>query len=304
VEAFGLTFKNPVGLAAGFDRDGIAVRGLAAFGFGHIEIGTVTPRPQPGGPKPRLFRLVEDEALIHRMEFPSRGSEFVQGRLNTSLARSWQERMIGIPSRKPAIVRRRLPAILGINIGKNKDTPNEEAVFDYLDLLQNFAPLADYLTINVSSRLLGRESLERLLTQLDAQRVMEQKKLKRPVPLLVKLAPDLSDQELDNTIGVVLATGMDGVIATSAPLSRDGLRSDYQAESGDLSGVPLRSVSDSALKRILARVNGQVAVIAAGGSMNPDDAKRKLEMGATLVQVYTGLIYAGPGLVKRMVKSL
>jgi dihydroorotate dehydrogenase len=311
VEAFGLTFKNPVGLAAGYDKDGLALRGLASLGFGHIEIGTVTPRPQPGNPSPRVFRLVEDEAVINRMGFPSRGSEYVQGRLNTSLARSWQERLVGLSSRKPAVARQRPDAILGVNIGKNKETPNEEAVLDYLALLQSFAPLADYLAINVSSpntmglrRLQGREALEGLLSQLHAQRIIEQRKLQRRVPLLVKLAPDLSDPELNDAIDVILSTGMDGVIVTNTTLSRAGLASAQKAETGGLSGKPLRALADGMLEKVVARVNGRVAVVAAGGIMNPQDAKRKLELGATLVQVYTGLIYAGPGLVKQIVRSL
>jgi dihydroorotate dehydrogenase len=315
VTAFGLTFKNPVGLAAGYDKDALVLRGLAALGFGHLEIGTVTPLPQPGNPQPRLFRLVEDEAIINRMGFPSRGSEFVQTRLNVNLRSGWVERFIGIAPRRA--LRRSYPlgrgssTLLGINLGKNKSTSNEQAVFDYLELLQNFAPFANYLTINVSSPntvglrdLQGRAALERLLTHLHEQRLLEQKKLERRVPLLVKLAPDLSDRELDDAVDVILGTRMDGIIATNTTLERPGLRSRDRTESGGLSGGPLRRQAEAVLQKIVRRVNDQIPVISAGGIITADDAKRRLDLGATLIQIYTGLVYRGPGLVKEIVNSL
>jgi dihydroorotate dehydrogenase len=201
--------------------------------------------------------------------------------------------------------------VLGINLGKNKDTPNEEAVFDYLSLLQSFAPWADYLAINVSSpntvglrSLQGRAALEALLTQLNLQRRIEQEKLKKSIPLLVKLAPDLTEQELDDAIGVIIDTGMDGIIATNTTLAREGLRSMHRAESGGLSGKPLTGMSDAILAQIVKKVGGRIPVVGVGGIMNPDDAKRKLDLGAALVQVYTGMIYAGPGLVKEIVKKI
>jgi dihydroorotate dehydrogenase len=311
VEAFGLKFKNPVGLAAGYDKDGIAISGLAALGFGHVEIGTITPRPQPGNPQPRVFRLIEDQAVINRMGFPSRGSEFVQIQLNPTLARGFFEQLMGISLRKKPFVPQPCAAILGINLGKNKETPNEEAVFDYLSLLQSFAPLADYLAINVSSpntvglrSLQGREALEALLTQLHLQRKIEQEHLKKRIPLLVKLAPDLSDQELEEAVGVILATGMDGIIATNTTLAREGLGSSYRTETGGLSGKPLTAWSDVVLSKVVKMVGGRIPVVGVGGIMNPEDAKRKLDLGATLVQVYTGLIYAGPGLVKKIVRKI
>ncbi len=304
VHAFGLTFKNPVGLAAGYDKDGLAIRGLAALGFGHVEIGTVTPLPQEGNPKPRVFRLVEDEAVVNRMGFPSRGAAFVQKKLKPVERVNLYQQVLG---RMP----RKLDVVLGINLGKNRETPNEEAVFDYLALLQNFAPYADYLTINVSSpnteglrQLQGRAALEELLTHLHQQRLLEQNQLQKRVPLLVKLAPDLTDSELDDALDVILRTRMDGVIATNTTLAREGLRSNFQNESGGLSGSPLRVRSEAVLRQVVKRLNGEVPVISAGGIMSPEDAKRRLEMGATLVQVYTGLIYHGPGLVKRILKSL
>lgn len=319
VEAFGLKFKNPVGLAAGYDKDGLAIRGLAALGFGHVEIGTVTPRPQAGNPRPRVFRLPEDEAIINRMGFPSRGSQFVQMRLDPGMMGDWLERFLGWRSRRPNTAPRRWPMVLGVNLGKNKDTPNEQAVFDYLALLQNFAPYADYLTINVSSpntvglrQLQGRDALEGLLTELHAQRKLEEKRLDKKLPLLVKLAPDLSAPELDDALGVILRTRMDGVIATNTTLARDGLRrrpelvegSSHQVESGGLSGGPLRSRSEAVLRQIVNRVDGKIPIVSAGGIMSPEDAKRRLDMGAALVQVYTGLVYRGPGLVKQIVRGL
>lgn len=295
VEAFGLTFKNPIGLAAGYDKDGIAVSGLSTLGFGHIEVGTVTPRPQPGNPKPRVFRLVEDEAVINRMGFPSLGEEEVMHSL---------QGMYKGKTRRPKI-------ILGVNLGKNKNTPNEEAVLDYLELLGNFAPMADYLTINVSSpntvglrQLQGRAALHGLLTQLDYQRKFEETRLEKLIPLLVKLAPDLTDEELDDALGVILDTGMDGIIAANTTIARPELRSKHQVETGGLSGSPLRVQSEAMLEKIARRMDGRIPIVSVGGIMNPDDAKRRLDMGAALVQIYTGLIYRGPGLVREIVRSL
>ncbi len=287
VTAFGLDFKNPVGLAAGYDKDGVALAGLSALGFGHIEIGTVTPRPQPGNPKPRVFRLVEDEGVINRMGFPGRGMDFVR--------------------RQVEGFRRTKGVVLGVNLGKNKDTPLEDAAQDYITLLRAFSPLADYLTINISSpntvglrRLQGREMLQGLLGAV----ARERSTLGQYAPVLVKIAPDLSAEELDDAVGVILDTGMDGIIAANTTLAREGLRSRHRAESGGLSGKPLTGRSEAVLAGVLQRVGGRVPVISAGGIMNPDDAKRRLEMGAALVQVYTGLVYAGPGLVKAIVNAL
>lgn len=295
VQAFGLTFKNPVGLAAGYDKDALAIKGLSALGFGHVEVGTVTPKPQPGNPRPRVFRLIEDEAVINRMGFPGKGGEFVVQRLKRSNARKFK----------------RADTVLGLNLGKNKDTPNEEAVLDYLDLLQNMAPYGDYLAINISSpntiglrQLQGREALEGLLTQLDIQRRMEEKALEKRIPLLVKLAPDLTERELDEAVDVILRTRMDGIIATNTTLAREGLGSVHRGETGGLSGSPLRVRSEAVLCQIVKRVDGKIPVVSVGGIMNPDDAKRRLALGASLVQVYTGLIYRGPKLVQEIVKSL
>jgi dihydroorotate dehydrogenase len=309
VQAFGLSFPNPVGLAAGYDKDGIAWRGLSTLGFGHIEVGTVTPLPQPGNPKPRVFRMVEDEAVINRMGFPGKGAEAMVVSLRRSTRRQGINFLTGARSNAPA--HRPASTILGVNIGKNKQTPNEEAVFDYLALLQNFAPLADYLAINVSSpnteglrRLQGRAALESLLTQIDSQRGLEQKKLEKHLPLLVKLAPDLQEAELEDALEAILRTGMDGVIVTNTTLARPALQSNHRKESGGLSGYPLGSLSETVLVSTLKKLNGRLPVISAGGIMSPEDAKRRLELGAALVQVYTGMIYAGPGLIQKIIRAV
>ena len=290
VQAFGLTFKNPIGLAAGYDKDGVAIRGLAALGFGHVEIGTVTPKPQVGNPRPRVFRLAEDEAVINRMGFPSRGMEYVSRRL----------------------LRRRFAAprndiIVGVNLGKNKDTPLEEAARDYVELMKVFAPLADYLTINISSpntvglrRLQGREMLEGLLGTIRDRRY----ELRITCPILVKISPDMDEEELDDAVGVILDKKMDGIIATNTTLSREGLRSNLKGETGGLSGRPLTSRSEAVLSRVVNLVGGRVPIISVGGIASPDTAKKRLALGASLVQVYSGLVYRGPGLVKEILKNL
>ncbi len=313
VEAFGLKFKNPVGLAAGYDKDGVAIRGLAALGFGHVEIGTVTPRPQTGNPSPRVFRLIEDEAVVNRMGFPSKGSEFVQHKLNPSLRAGLFERIYGI---EPGNKKKRITsihiggAILGINLGKNKDTPNEQAALDYVSLVDVFSRYADYLTVNISSpntaglrQLQERDALESLLKHIHDQRVLSEAQHEKKLPILVKLAPDLSEAELDAAIEVILRAKMDGVIVTNTTLSRDGLRSNLKGEAGGLSGSPLRGRSEAVLYQTVKRVNGQIPVVSVGGIMNPDDAKKRLDMGATLIQIYTGLIYRGPALVKEILRA-
>jgi dihydroorotate dehydrogenase len=314
VNAFGLRFKNPVGLAAGYDKDAVAIRGLSTLGFGHMEVGTVTPRPQPGNPLPRVFRLVEDDAVINRMGFPSRGSEFVQKRLNPSLRDGPVDKVVALLRRRRKKMPERIEkgeVVLGINLGKNRDTPNEEAVLDYLELLQCFAPYADYLAINISSpntvglrQLQGPRALEGLLSQLDAQRRLEEKRLEKRLPLLVKLAPDLSESELDDALGVILTVKMDGVIVTNTTLAREGLKSGHRGETGGLSGSPLRLRSEEVLCQTVRYIDGQIPIVSVGGIVTPEDARRRLDLGATLIQLYTGLIYQGPGLVKRILAEL
>jgi len=290
VDAFGLHFPNPVGLAAGYDKDGLAWRGLATLGFGHIEVGTVTPRPQPGNPKPRVFRLVEDRAVINRMGFPGLGADYVARRL-----RRRNDRQV----------------IVGVNLGKNKDTPLENAASDYITLMRQFTPLADYIAINVSSpntvglrHLQGREMLEGLLGAIAKERENIAAGRGGRAPILVKLAPDLSDEELDDALEVILRTGMDGVIATNTTLGRAGLRSNRREETGGLSGEPLRVRSEAVLRSVVKKLDGRLPVVSVGGIMRPEDARARLDAGAALVQVYTGLVYAGPGLVKQIVQKL
>jgi dihydroorotate dehydrogenase len=311
VQAFGLTFKNPVGLAAGYDKDGVAIRGLAALGFGHVEIGTVTPRPQPGNARPRVFRLVEDEGVINRMGFPGRGMEFAAKQLT------------GIRNK---VSSNQLSVLLGLNLGKNKDTPLEEAARDYIELMRRFMFQADYLAINISSpntvglrRLQGRDLLEQLLGAIRKERALIPSPSPRFIsadaplgatgrgeltPILVKLSPDLDDGELEDAVGVILDTGMDGIIATNTTLAREGLRSKYRGETGGLSGRPLAAGSEAALRQVVKLVNEKIPIISVGGIMSPEQAKKRLACGASLVQVYTGLIYRGPKLVQEIVKAL
>ncbi len=297
VQAFGLRFPNPVGLAAGYDKDGLGWRSLAALGFGHIEIGTVTPLPQPGNPQPRVFRLPPAQGLINRMGFPGLGANFV--------------------ARQLARIKRPSGLVLGVNLGKNKATPNEEAASDYLQLMQVFAPLADYLAINISSpntvglrALQGKVALSALLSELAAERQAQVAQLNKPVPVLVKLAPDLSDAELDDALDSILTAGMDGVIATNTTVSREplaayaGLNPGTAAELGGLSGAPLEAMSTAVVAKIVQRTGGKLPVIGVGGIMDDASARRKLEAGAVLVQVYSGLVYAGPGLVQQIMRGL
>ncbi|MCL4562690.1 MAG: quinone-dependent dihydroorotate dehydrogenase, partial [Chloroflexi bacterium] len=268
---------------------GFSRPGLGLLGFGHVEVGTVTPRPQPGNPRPRIFRLVEEQGVINRMGFPNQGAEAVLPRLKSP---------------------RRGGLVLGVNIGKNKDTPLEAACEDYLDLLRQFAPVADYLTINVSSpntqglRLLQtRAALYGLLPPLAAEREHLRRELGKPLPLLVKLAPDLSPVELDGALQAVLDTGMDGVVLSNTTIKRDHVDSPVQKETGGLSGAPLKERSTEMIRQVSYRTCGKLPIVANGGIMSPEDAREKMEAGASLVQLYSGLIYRGPGLVRQILMS-
>ena len=309
VQAFGLTFRNPVGLAAGYDKDGVAIRGLEALGFGHVEIGTVTPKPQPGNPRPRVFRLVEDEGVINRMGFPGRGAEFVamslRGERSSRRSNPLANEEIASGANAP-----RNDMIVGVNLGKNKDTPLEEAAQDYIELMRRFMFHADYLTINVSSpntvglrRLQGREMLKQLLEAIQKERETISLGRGGNSPILVKLSPDLNEEELEDAVGVILDQRMDGIIATNTTLAREGLRSKYRGEAGGLSGSPLAAGSEAVLRQVAKLVNGKIPIISVGGIMSPEDVKKRLALGASLVQLYTGLVYRGPGLVKKILEQ-
>jgi dihydroorotate dehydrogenase len=238
---------------------------------------------------------LEDEGVINRLGFPSRGADFVAKKLKSSNVQKFESSGI----------------VLGINLGKNKETPIEEAANDYIVLMQRFMIPADYLTINISSpntvglrRLQGRDMLEGLLGAIQKERENISLGRSGNAPILVKIAPDLNDDELDDAIGVILDKGMDGVIATNTTLSRDGLKSQHQGEAGGLSGRPLAVKSEAVLSRVVKLVNGRVPIVSVGGIMSPEDAKKRLALGASLVQLYTGLVYRGPKLIQEIVKNI
>jgi dihydroorotate dehydrogenase len=290
VEVFGLRFPNRVGLAAGYDKDGDGWRGLACLGFGHIEVGTVTPEPQPGNPKPRVFRLVEERSVINRMGFPGRGAAYVIEQLR---------------GRRPG------GPILGVNIGKQKTTELEDATDDYEELVDVFAPLADYLAVNISSpntpglrKLQERGFLGALLGKVAARRDAVADEIGRRVPVLVKLAPDLTDEQLLTAVDVIAESGLQGIIATNTTVSRDGIDHPRAGEDGGLSGAALTEMSTRIIARIAEHTGGAIPIVGVGGIMGPEDARAKLEAGATLVQIYTGLVYEGPGLVKRILEGI
>lgn len=288
----GLEFPNPVGLAAGFDKDARLYRELGDLGFGFVEIGTVTPRPQVGNPRPRLFRLPLDEALINRMGFNNAGATDAAERLR---------------KRRPGL-------IIGGNIGKNKDTPNEQAVDDYLLCMEALYPVVDYFVVNVSSpntpglrALQEKEPLLAILRQL-MKRCSDLANGGKARPVFLKIAPDLSTEQLDDIVAVVLEAGLAGVIASNTTLDRSGLKTaSEQVEAigaGGLSGRPLTCKSTAVIRHIAGRAQKRFAIIGVGGIHSPEEAQEKLDAGADLVQLYTGFIYEGPGLVKRILRSL
>ncbi|WP_091910549.1 quinone-dependent dihydroorotate dehydrogenase [Chitinasiproducens palmae] len=290
VTAMGLTFPNAVGLAAGLDKDGACIDGLASLGFGFIEIGTVTPRAQDGNPRPRMFRLPEANALINRMGFNNQGVDrFIQ---NVSSAR--------------------YRGILGLNIGKNASTPIDRAVDDYLYCLERVYPFASYVTINISSpntknlrQLQGADELDRLLDALNVKRQDLAALHGKAVPLALKIAPDLDDEQVKAIAASVRRHGIDGVIACNTTLARDQVQGiAHGDEAGGLSGAPAFAASNRVIAALRAEMAGSVPIIGVGGIMSGADARAKLAAGATLVQVYTGLIYRGPRLVRECVDAL
>ena len=283
-EVFGLKFKNPVGLAAGFDKDAKLFQELSNLGFGFVEIGTLTPKPQPGNEKKRLFRLKEDEAIINRMGFNNGGVDAAVERL-----------------------KKNKNVLIGGNIGKNKVTPNDKAVDDYLICFEALFDHVDYFVVNVSSpntpnlrELQDKEPLTNLLNRLQE----ENRKKDRQKPILLKIAPDLTDSQLLDIIDIVKETGIAGVIATNTTISREGLTSENKEEMGGLSGKPLRKRATEVIRFLSGKSNKAFPIIGVGGIHSAEDALEKLDAGASLVQLYTGFIYEGPGLIKEINKKL
>ena len=281
---FGLTFPNPVGLAAGFDKDAKLYQELSHFGFGFVEIGTLTPKPQDGNPKKRMFRLAEDEGLINRMGFNNEGVEAAVKRLKKNRG-----------------------VLIGGNIGKNKITSNQEAVNDYIFCFNALFDFVDYFVVNVSSpntpnlrALQDKEPLTHLLSTLKELN----KKKQSPKPILLKIAPDLTEDQLRDIIEIVTSVKIDGVIASNTTLNRDGLQSSQKNEIGGLSGKPVKDRSTAVIRFLAENNNSAFPIIGVGGIHTPEDAIEKLKAGASLIQLYTGFVYEGPGVVKKINKSL
>jgi dihydroorotate dehydrogenase len=286
----GLTFRNPVGLAAGLDKDGACIDGLAALGFGFVEVGTVTPRAQAGNPRPRIFRLPDAEALINRMGFNNGGVDQFVANVNAA----------------------RYRGILGLNIGKNADTPIERAADDYLYCLERVYPFASYVTINISSpntknlrQLQGADELDSLLGALKEKQQRLSDMHGKLVPLALKIAPDLDDEQIKAIADTLLRHKIDGVIATNTTLSRTAVAGmKHGDEAGGLSGRPVFEASNNVIRKLRAEVGTEVPIIGVGGIFSGADARAKLAAGASLVQIYTGLIYRGPALVTECVEAL
>ncbi len=283
-EVFGLKFKNPVGLAAGFDKNASLFNQLSNFGFGFIEIGTLTPVGQPGNPKKRLFRLKEDQGIVNRMGFNNQGVKKAVERL-----------------------KRNKSVLIGGNIGKNKNTPNDQAISDYSICFEELYPYVDYFVVNVSSpntpnlrALQDKEPLTALLNELQVLNKAKEK----PKPILLKIAPDLTNEQLLDIVAIVAQTNISGVIATNTTISRTGLQSKNKQETGGLSGAPLRERSTEVIRFLSQASHQAFPIIGVGGINSAEDALEKLEAGASLVQIYTGFIYQGPGLIKDINKAI
>ena len=289
----GITFANPVGLAAGLDKDGKHIDALAALGFGFLEIGTVTPRPQPGNPKPRMFRLSEAQALINRMGFNNDGVDACVSRVRSS--RFWQQ-----------------GGILGMNIGKNASTPIEDAASDYILAMEAVYEIASYITVNISSpntqnlrALQGEAMLRSLLSSLDEARKRLSDRYSVRKPLFLKIAPDLESVDIHLIADLSMEFGIDAIIATNTTIARDAVQGmQHSDEAGGLSGAPVRAASTQVIKTLKARLGNTLAIIGVGGILSGADAKEKMMAGASLVQIYSGLIYKGPDLVSECAKAL
>src|SRR5574344_41141 len=290
VEVMGLRFDNPVGLAAGLDKDGEAIDALGAMGFGFIEVGTVTPRPQPGNDKPRLFRVIPAEGIINRMGFNNKGVDNLVENIKKS----------------------RYKGILGVNIGKNKVTPIEDSINDYIYCLDRVYQFASYITVNISSpntpnlrTLQLATALEDLVKALKARQSELTKLHHKYVPIAIKIAPDLNDEEIENICSIFLENNVDGIIATNTTLEREMIRDmPHVTEAGGLSGKPEFEISTLVLKKINKIIAGRIPIIGVGGIDSPLTAKSKLENGASLIQIYSGFIYKGPNLIKEIVKYI
>ena len=289
-EVFGIKFRNPVGLAAGFDKNGEYIEALSDLGFGFIEVGTVTPLPQPGNDLPRMFRLPEDEALINRMGFNNKGVDTLAERLRVLKAKDKN-------------------IVIGGNIGKNKNTPNEDAVSDYVKCFDRLFDVVDYFVVNVSSpNTPGLRALQEKEPLMLLLKTLQDRNQKNGIsrPILLKIAPDLTNEQLDDIVDIVKETGIAGVIATNTTIDRSGLYTPAELanETGGLSGKPLTQRSTEVIRYLSEKSGKAFPIIGVGGIHSPQDAKDKLEAGASLVQVYTGFIYEGPGIIKRICKEL
>ena len=289
----GLTFPNPVGLAAGLDKNAAYVDGLARLGFGFIEVGTVTPRPQPGNPRPRLFRVPQAAGIINRFGFNNLGVDNLVE--NVKASKFYRD-----------------GGVLGINIGKNFDTPNERAADDYLACLCKVYDYASYVTVNISSpntknlrQLQEKDALSALLASLKREQMRLAEQHGRYVPIALKIAPDLEAEQVEEIAGLLIEHGFDGVIATNTTLARDAVAELPNGnEAGGLSGAPVRDKSTAVIRQLAARLQGRIPIIGVGGIMSGGDAAEKIAAGASLVQVYSGLIYRGPGLVREACREL
>ena len=290
VEVMGIKFPNPVGLAAGLDKNGECIKAFEAMGFGFVEIGTVTPRPQPGNDKPRIFRLPEANAIINRMGFNNKGVDYLVDQ----------------------VIKAKFTGVLGINIGKNKDTPDENAKDDYIHCMRKVYDYATYITVNISSpntpglrSLQYGDALNELLSALKAEQNLLAEQYGKYVPVAVKIAPDLTAEEVDSIAECLIANNIDGVIATNTTLARDKVAHlEHGAEQGGLSGAPVKEQSTKVIQLLSKALDNKLPIIGVGGIASGADAQEKITAGAKLVQVYTGFIYQGPELVKDIVKSL
>jgi dihydroorotate dehydrogenase len=310
-QLFGLSFRNPVGLGAGFDKNALYLRELEALGFGFVEIGTVTPQPQAGNDPPRLFRLAQDQALINRMGFNNDGAEDIAARL-----RAWRTyeagKATGAGHRASAARTTGKRMIIGGNIGKNKLTANADAWKDYEFCFRALYDVVDYFVVNVSSpntpglrELQEKDALRQILTHLQGvNREMSAARDMAPRPLLLKIAPDLNEQQLDDIVSLALEIALDGLVATNTTISREGLMTPAERVqaigAGGLSGAPLRTRATEVLRYLAERTGGRIPIIASGGIFSAADAREKLEAGASLVQVWTGFIYEGPFITRRL----